>query len=177
MAIVKKGLLASAAAAAMFVAAAAHAASAQTNQDCSGQAGSRPAAKAATQPVKYAARSYIIEFSIAMALYVGVILIRPWLIDHATNHALVIAAKILPALPVWLMFAVVWRHYQRIDEFERHKFLLRLAIAFGVGSCLIVTYSFLMDAGLTRLDIGWAWPTLGACWIVTGAIQSIRNRG
>lgn len=126
-------------------------------------------------PVKYAGRSYLIEFSFAMAWYVAMILVRPSLIAHAPNLALADLAKISPAFPVWLMFAVVWRHYRRIDEFDKLKFLQRLAIAFGIGSCLIVSYSFLVDAGLPQLAIGWAWPTLGACWIITGAIQSINN--
>jgi hypothetical protein len=33
----------------------------------------------------------------------------------------------------------------------------------------------LVDTGLPALTITWAWPTLGACWIVTNAIMSINN--
>lgn len=131
--------------------------------------------EAAAQPVKYAGRSYLIEFSITLALYVGIIFVRPWLIEHAANVPLAIAAKVAPALPVWLMLAAVWRHYLRIDEFDKLKLLQTLAIAFGTGSSLIVTYSFLEDAGLPALAITWAWPTLAACWIVTHAIMSINN--
>jgi hypothetical protein len=131
--------------------------------------------QAANVPVKYAGRTYLIEFSLALALYVAIILARPWLIAHTPNVALADAAKIAPALPVWLMFAAVWRHYQRIDEFDKLKFLQTLAIAFGIGSCAIVTYSFLQDAGLPALTITWAWPTLAASWIITNAIMSINN--
>jgi hypothetical protein len=131
--------------------------------------------QAENPPVKYAGRSYLIEFSLAMALYVGVILVRPWLVAHAPNVAWTDMAKIAPALPVWLIFAVAWRHYRRIDEFEKRKFLQTLAVAFGVGSCLIVTYSFLEDAGLPPLAITWAWPTLAASWIVTNAVMSIND--
>ena len=132
--------------------------------------------QAATTPVKVAGRNYLIEFCIVMGLYVGAILVRPWLIAHAGNHALVVAATVLPALPVWLMLAVVWRYYLHIDELERHKLLQTVTIAFGIGSCAIVTYSFLQDAGLPPLAITWAWPTLAASWIITNAIMSIVNR-
>lgn len=131
--------------------------------------------EAANTPVKYAGRAYLIEFSFAMAWYIAMILVRPSLIAHAPDLALADLAKISPAFPVWLMFAVVWRHYRRIDEFDKLKFLQTLAIAFGIGSCAIVTYSFLEDAGLPALTITWAWPTLAASWIITNAIMSINN--
>jgi hypothetical protein len=132
--------------------------------------------QAATQPVKYAGRNYIVECAIAMGLYVLVILARPWLIAHAANHDLALAATVAPALPIWLMLLVVWRYYRRIDEYEQKKFLEILAISFGVGSCMIVTYSFLADAGLPELAITWAWPTLAVCWGLTSAIFHIARR-
>jgi hypothetical protein len=110
-----------------------------------------------------------------MGLYVGAVLARPWLVAHAANHELAAAAKVLPALPIWLMLVSGWRYYRRIDEFERHKFLINLAIAFGAGSCAIVTYAFLMDAGLPPLAVTWAWPTLAVSWGLTTAIMQIAD--
>jgi hypothetical protein len=130
---------------------------------------------AATAPVKYAGRNYVIEVALVMALYVAAVWARPWLVAHAANHDLEVAAKVLPALPIWLMLVSVWRYYRRIDEFERHKFLVNLAIAFGVSSCAIVTYAFLMDAGLPPLAITWAWPTLAVSWGLTTAIMSMAD--
>jgi hypothetical protein len=132
--------------------------------------------EAHAQPVKYAGRNYLVEFSATIGLYVLLILARPWLIAHSVNHDLAIAATVAPALPVWLMLLTVWRYYRRIDEYEQKKFLETLSIAFGVGSCLIVTYSFLADAGLPFLAITWAWPTLAACWGITSAIRSLADR-
>lgn len=127
----------------------------------------------ATTPVKYAGRNYVIECALVMGLYVAAVWARPWLVDHAANYALATAANVLPALPIWLMLVSVWRYYQRIDEFERHKFLVNLAVAFGVGSCAIVTYALLTDAGLPPLAITWAWPTLATSWGLTVAIMQI----
>lgn len=131
--------------------------------------------QAAAAPVKYAGRNYVFECAIVMGLYVATVWARPWLVDHAASNALVAAAKVLPALPIWLMLVSVWRYYRRIDEFERHKFLVNLAIAFGVGSCIIVTYCFLQDAGLPPLAITWAWPTVAVSWGLTTAIMQIAD--
>ncbi len=127
-------------------------------------------------PVKYASRTYIVECALSMGLYVLLVLVRPWLIAHAANHDLAIAATLAPAVPVWLLLGAVWRYYRRIDEYEQRKLLETLAIAFGIGSCLIVTYSFLADAGLPFLAITWAWPTLAVSWALTGAIRSLADR-
>ncbi|MBV9570861.1 MAG: hypothetical protein JO056_06445 [Alphaproteobacteria bacterium] len=129
--------------------------------------------QAATAPVKYAGRNYVIECVVIMGLYVAAVAARPWLVAHAANSGLATAAKVLPAVPIWLMFGSVWRYYSRIDEFERLKFLLTLALSFGIGSCAIVTYAFLMDAGLPPLAITWAWPTLAISWALTTGIMQI----
>jgi hypothetical protein len=131
--------------------------------------------QAAGLPVKYAGRSYIVELCITMALYMGVLFARPWVIDHLSNPALITAAKVAPAIPIWLTFYVILRYYRRIDEFEKLKFLKTMSVAFGISSCLIVSYSFLEDAGLPPLAITWGWPTLAVSWALTSAIMSINN--
>jgi hypothetical protein len=128
---------------------------------------------AAIAPVKTAGRNYVIELCITMGLYVLAVAARPWLIDHASGGGVTILAKIVPAIPIWFTFFVIWRYYRRIDEFEKLKLLKTVSIAFGVASCLMVTYSFLEDAGLPPLAITWAWPTLAVSWALTSAIMSI----
>jgi hypothetical protein len=131
--------------------------------------------QAADLPVKYAGRSYIVELFITMALYVGVLLARPWAIDHLSNPALITAVKVAPAIPIWLTFYVILRYYRRIDEFEKLKFLKTMSLAFGISSCLIVSYSFLEDAGLPPLAITWGWPTLAVSWMLTTVIMRIND--
>ncbi len=128
-----------------------------------------------TAPVKFAGRIYIAECALTMGLYVLLILVRPWLISHAANHDLALAATLAPAVPVWLLLGAVWRYYRHIDEYEQRKLLETLAISFGIGSCLIVTYSFLADAGLPFLAITWAWPTLAVSWGLTSAIRAMAD--
>ena len=126
-------------------------------------------------PVKTAGRNYLVELSLSMGLYVAALVSRPWLLNHTDSATLAVLIKLMPSLPIWLVLAVVWRYYFRIDEFERLKFLQTLAIAFGISSCLIVSYSFLEDAGLPPLAITWAWPTLAVSWILTTMIRRIAN--
>ncbi|HEY1960809.1 MAG TPA: hypothetical protein VGG69_00200 [Rhizomicrobium sp.] len=132
---------------------------------------------ASVPPVKYAGRDYIIEMVIVSALYVGAALVhRHWLIAAAKPYGLKFAAAVIPALPIWALFWVVWRYYRRIDEFEKKRFLETLAISFGIGSSLVCTYAFLADAGIPELGITWAWPTLAVTWAIAGGIMHFVRR-
>jgi hypothetical protein len=133
-------------------------------------------AATANAPVKYAGRDYLIEVVIATALYIGAAASRHWLIAQAPNPALKLAAAIVPALPIWGLFWVVYRYYRRIDEFEKQKFLETLALSFGIGSSLVCTWAFLSDAGISMLGITWAWPTLAVTWAVAGGIMHFLRR-
>ena len=129
-----------------------------------------------TAPVKGAGRTYIRECAAAMALYVAATWARPWLIAHAPERALTIAAIALPAVPVWLLFVAVWRYYLHIDEYQKRQFLQSLAISFGLGCCALVTYNLLIDAGLPPLGFSWAWPILGVVWLVASLIIKLAYR-
>jgi len=131
---------------------------------------------AGVAPVKYAGRNYIIECAIVSLVYAGLAWARHWLIAQAPNHVLSIAAAVLPSLPIWALFFVVLRYYRRIDEFEKQRFLETIALSFAIGSCLLVTFAFLTDAGLTWIDITWAWPTLAVSWALTGGIMHVARR-
>jgi hypothetical protein len=126
--------------------------------------------------VKYAGRTYLIEFGIAAALYTGLILARPWLVSLTPDATLRLAAIALPIIPIWGMLLVIVRHYRRIDELQRLKLLENVAIAAGITACLVTSYSLLEDAGLPTLAITWAWPTLAVCWGATTGINELRGR-
>lgn len=130
---------------------------------------------AATTSVKSAGRNYLIEFSLVLGLYAATAGGRPWLIAHAHNPSLALAATLAPILPIWLMLAVVWRYYRHIDEYAQKRFLETLAMSFGIGSCALVTYAFLTDAGLPPLALSWAWPTLAAAWLITTFVRRIAD--
>ena len=69
--------------------------------------------------VKYASRTYLLEFGVVMTLYVVTILARSWLAGLSSDANVRFAAIALPIIPIWLTLIVVVRHYLRIDERER----------------------------------------------------------
>ena len=126
-----------------------------------------------TASVKWAPATYLVEFCLTAALYVGAILLRDRLAHH-TGSAMALALAALPVVPVWLMFLAVVRHYRRIDEMAKIMLLRNIAFSTGIATCLIISYSLLMDAGLPRLSIVWAWPTLAVSWGIATAIREWR---
>ncbi|SRR5579862_6698352 len=118
---------------------------------------------------------YMVELSGVIALYACLLFARRPLMDLASNqvwHALVLMS---PAIPVWGVFWVIWRHYRRLDEYGRHLFLNMIAICSGVAASLTSSYAFVKDAfGLPDISITYAWPVLGGCWFVAAMIASWR---
>ena len=128
----------------------------------------------ASAPVKYAGRRYVVLFSLVLMLYGLAASKRHWIAGHVNDGALV--AKLLPIVFIWLLLAVVWRYYLRIDEFARKRFLEATALTFGITSCTIVSYAFLTGSGLPLLGITWAWPTLASIWLLASGIQATVRR-
>ncbi|HEY5046808.1 MAG TPA: hypothetical protein VII49_02155 [Rhizomicrobium sp.] len=127
-------------------------------------------------PVKYAGRTYLVEFIFALVLYTVFVVARPWLLAQTPEGALRVIVIALPVIPIWLMLLVVVRHYRRIDELQRLKLLENVSIAAGVTACFVVSWSLLEDAGLPKLAITWAWPTLVACWLIGIGINALRDQ-
>ncbi len=127
-------------------------------------------------PVKTAGRLYLIELGLTMGLYAGALFIRPWLLAAGPGPLAAAAIKILPVVPLWLCLWAVIRQYRRIDEYARLRMLKAVALAFGVGSCLLMSYVFLTDLGLPPLAITWAFPTLAVSWAITSAIFAMQDK-
>ena len=126
--------------------------------------------------VKYAGRTYLIEFGIVAALYTLAVIARPWFTGLTQDPTLRFLAMALPVVPIWLMLVVVIRYYRPVDELETQKLLENVAIAAGVMACLTTSYAVLEDAGLPRLALTWAWPTLAICLLAAMGITRLRNQ-
>jgi hypothetical protein len=124
--------------------------------------------------VKYANRTYQIEMAITMALYIGLLLARPWLLAHTDGAVTAAAIKLLPAVPIWLLAFVLFRHYRRIDEFQRLRFLENLALAGGLTAIVAVSYDFFQDVGAPKLELFWAWPIFAIFWSAIGLVMEWR---
>ena len=126
--------------------------------------------------VKYAGRTYLVEFGAVALLYSLADGGRSWLLSLSQDRAWHLFAIALPIVPIWLMLIVIVRFYHRVDELEKKKLLENVAIAAGVMACLVTSYALLEDAGLPRLAITWAWPTLAVCWGVATGISALRHQ-
>ncbi|HMD55069.1 MAG TPA: hypothetical protein VKJ65_11020, partial [Phycisphaerae bacterium] len=104
-------------------------------------------------PVKRAYRRYSIQFGIAMVLYVAAIWISNGLLYglHPHEHGPMqhagegwkITIALLPLIPMFMVFAAVFRLVLRIDELQRRIYVDSLAIAGGVTALLAVTYGLI----------------------------------
>ena len=126
--------------------------------------------------VKYAGRNFLIEFVAVAAFYTLAVIARPWLATVIPWPQLRLLAALFPVVPIWLMFLVVVRFYRHLDELEKLKLLENIAISSGLLACLVTSWALLGDAGLPKLALTWAWPTLVICWAVAIGVTAQQNR-
>lgn len=119
---------------------------------------------------------YVAELGSAALLYVGVVFARRHLlhdVDGDVPRMLVMAS---PVVPIWLMFWTILRHYQRIDEYMRLQLLQIVGLCSGIAAGIYTSYPFIADAfRLPPLDIAWAWPIMGLCWLLATLVARLRQ--
>jgi hypothetical protein len=54
-----------------------------------------------------------------------------------------VAVQLIPIMPVWLLLWVMVRHYRRIDELQRLRFLQAVSLTAGILA-----------------GVAWSWPSL-----------------
>ncbi len=122
-------------------------------------------------PVKRVVRRYYIELGVALAAYVGVILVRHWLLHGPMRHASEssqIAVALLPMIPVFFLFAAIVRAVVQTDEFCRRVYVDSLALAGGATALLAVTYGLIEGDHLPYLSAWWTYTAFMLAWIVAG---------
>jgi hypothetical protein len=135
-------------------------------------------------PVKRAYRRYSIEFVIAMVLYVAVIWISNWLLygqepgshgpmQHA-GEGWKITVSLLPAIPMFLVFAAVVRLVLNTDELQRRIYVDSVALAGGATALLAVTYGLLEGDYIPRPSAWWTYTAFMVSWLV--AVFFVRRR-
>jgi len=96
----------------------------------------------ALHPMDQEARTGL-RFALEMAGAVALLAGAAWL-RHVPvgDHVLSIMLQLLPLVPVWLILVACLRHYFRIDEFQRLRFLQAIALSSGITLCLSWSYPF-----------------------------------
>ena len=126
---------------------------------------------------KSASRSYLKEFSLAMAFYVIVLVVSITLLNISPNSAWWrIPLALTPVVPAIFALIAYMRFVGRIDELQRR--IQFEAIAFGFGSAAILTFSygFLEGVGFPHLSWIFVLPLMIALWGVGGVVASWRYR-
>jgi hypothetical protein len=120
-----------------------------------------------------AGRAYAIEFAIAMAAYVVVVIVTVWL-TPSIDPALRAPFVLLPLIPSAFALRAYLRFLGRMDELGRRIQLEALAFGFGAAGMLTFAYGFLENAGLPRLSYVFVFPLMIALWGIGGAIATRR---
>jgi hypothetical protein len=96
----------------------------------------------ALHPMDHEARTGL-RFALEMAGAVALLAGAAWL-RHVpvSDRGLSVMLQLLPIVPVWLILLACLRHYVRIDEFQRLRFLQAIALSSGITLCLSWSYPF-----------------------------------
>ncbi|HEY4330265.1 MAG TPA: hypothetical protein VGN88_11060 [Phycisphaerae bacterium] len=129
---------------------------------------------------KHGRRRYLIEFSLAMIIYVAVVWIRGWLLQGPMFDSQVLWAHVmvvlLPIIPVALMTIAVMRCLQSMDELMRRIQTESLAIAGVVTALMAVTYGLLEGPHFPFLSAWRTYEVFGVTWLVTSIFLKWRYR-
>jgi hypothetical protein len=120
--------------------------------------------------LKTAQRRYLIEMVSAGMLLFAADWLRNYELHHATDPALLLAAKLLPLLPIVLIAIAVLRLYRNLDEFQRQTILKTCAMAGLMSLTILMAWPFLHDLGAPLLSRGGNIFVLAGSYIACGAV-------
>jgi hypothetical protein len=130
-------------------------------------------------PVTRATRRYFIEFGVAIAAYVVVMMVSRKLLHGSLRDAgdgWQIGVAALPIIPTLFVFIAVVRLLRRTDEFHRQVCVDSLAIAGGVTALLAVTYGLIEGGRLPHLSAWWTYCTFMIAWLIASFFVQRRYR-
>ena len=116
---------------------------------------------------------YGLELGTAAVLFVAAMAIREPLANGAGSASPLVLA--LPVVPLWLMFVAIWRHYLRVDEFQRLQFLKVTALAAGIGLFALASLPFLGGFGVPREAGDVLWLVIPVGWVVSLAVVNLNR--
>lgn len=101
--------------------------------------------------VKNGEKRYFLEMITGLALFFAAVWLRRGAIHYTANPALLLAAKLLPLLPVLFIGWAVWRFYRSSDELERQTLLKTAGAAALLSMIVFIAWSILQPLGLPPL--------------------------
>jgi hypothetical protein len=121
-----------------------------------------------------AAKTYVMQFSGAMVLYVVMLILSVWGVKNLAESPLRIIAALLPIIPISLGLLVFLRFFGSMDELQKRIQLYAMAFSFGATGLLTFTYGLLQNAGLPQVSFIAVFPVMLALWGLGSVIASWR---
>lgn len=119
-----------------------------------------------TPAVRRAAKRYVTEMMIALAVYTGTIFISVWLTQQGGTTPLRYLWGAMPVIPVLYCVSASMRFFRQTDEMQRRIQLEGMAFSFAVTAPLTITAGFLQNAGLPTWNWIWVWPVMALFWVI-----------
>lgn len=104
-----------------------------------------------------------------LASVITAYLSRTWLQHGLTAPARIMVA-VLPAVPMLFCYLSAFRFMRETDELQARGIVDSTAVAGAITVTAAVIYSFLENAGFTRLSAEWTWGIFGVSWSICAAI-------
>ena len=82
---------------------------------------------------------------------------------------------LLPVLPMLWIVVALWRHIQRLDDYQRLLLLRGFAVGFALSMIAALTLGMLAIAGLELMGAGWIVYSVGMAGWCVAAIVSARR--
>ncbi len=128
-------------------------------------------------PVSQAPRRYFVELMSTMLLYFAALAASVYGSNHHALEPVLRDALVLsPIAPILLVALVILRLYRRVDEFQKRRLLEMIAIGAALTGIVGASWPFAQGLGAPPISIVWAWPVMGAGWIVTSTIRGCRDK-
>jgi hypothetical protein len=130
-----------------------------------------------TNPTRRAGRRYVVQLSIALAVYLLLLVGGLYAVQHLNVLGnLRYVLLLLPLAPVFAIVPAVLRYLHDTDEFDRQLTMESLSVAAGVTAAYSITCGFLEVAGMQPVSAWFTWFVVMGTWGIVRIVLRLRYR-
>lgn len=130
-----------------------------------------------TNPTRRAGRRYGAQLSIALAVYLVLLVGGLYAVRHlGVQGNLRYVLLLLPLAPVFAIVPALLRYLHDTDEFDRQLTMESLSVAAGVTAVYAITCGFLEVAGMPPVSAWFTWLVVMGTWAVARIVLRLRYR-
>jgi hypothetical protein len=109
-------------------------------------------------------KRYLLEFGSSMAGYTVLVPVSIWLLRRCPPGPWRYPIALLPVIPAAFALWAFIRLFRSLDELQRRINFEAVVFSFLATCLLTLTWGFLQNAGLPRVDVLWVAPLLIMLW-------------